>query len=98
MTSPNSTPMQTLHSAAHASYAAIFTAISMSQFPDDNKELQTQYIKHLNTYCDRLEYMRDIFAAGRDKQTVKEAFTNMHRPANHWHSLTAQAAPDAAGS
>jgi len=93
--SRDETPAQSLHSAAHASYLAIFKAISMSHFPEKQAELQGEYITHLNTYCDRLEYMHRMFAAGRDKHIVQEAFTNMHRPANHWHAATAQAAKDA---
>jgi len=92
--SSDETPAKVLHSAAHASYRAIFLAVSISRFPDQKAELQNQYITHLNAYCDRLQYMHRMFAAGRDKHIVQEAFTNMHRPANHWHVPTAQAAQD----
>ncbi|CAN5763546.1 hypothetical protein BH10ACI4_BH10ACI4_11180 [soil metagenome] len=96
MLSRQETPMEVLHSAAHTSYHAIFLGISISQYPEQMADLQRQYITHLNTYCDRLESMQRMFAAGRDKQIVQEAFTNMHRPANHWHEETAKAAREAA--
>ena len=70
-TSGQFTPLDILHSAAHASYAAIFTAISLANAPESQVNTDG-YIKHLNMYCDRLEYMHKMFAAGRDKQVVLE--------------------------
>jgi hypothetical protein len=79
LTSVQFTPLSILHSAAHASYAAMMTAISCARQPEQLAVMQEKFIKHLNTYCDRLEYMYKMFAAGRDKQTVLDAFISMHR-------------------
>jgi hypothetical protein len=82
-TSGQFTPLDILHSAAHASYAAIFTAISLANAPESQVNTDG-YIKHLNMYCDRLEYMHKMFAAGRDKQVVLDAFISIHKPLSHW--------------
>jgi hypothetical protein len=75
------TPVSILHSSAHASYAAMLTAISYANLPDAQAKLEA-FVQHLNTYCDRLEYMHRMFAVGRDKQVVLEAMIAMHRPQN----------------
>jgi len=77
-------PISILHSAAHASFAAMLTAISCAYHPEQLSETRDKFIKHLNTYCDRLEYMHKMFAAGRDKQSVLDAFISLHRPASYW--------------
>jgi hypothetical protein len=69
-----------LHSAAHASFAAMLTAISCEHQPEQQmQEMRDNFIKHLNTYCDRLEYMQQLFAAGREKRVVMDAFILLHR-------------------
>ena len=65
------------------------TAISSAG--KDKSELRVeQFIKHLNTYCDRLEYMRNMFRAGKAKQIVLEAMISMHRPLSYWQKPQGQ--------
>ena len=73
------TPMKLLHSGGHAGYmamhhVAVFEA--SGQVPDINP-----YLKHIEMYIARVDHMRGLFVAGRDKQVVKDCITNMHRPA-----------------
>lgn len=82
-------PVNILHSSAHASYSAMLTAISYANMPQARTRLDG-FIKHLNTYCVRLEYMHKMFKAGRDKQVVLDAFISMHRPSSYWRDTVAQ--------
>jgi hypothetical protein len=83
------TPVNILHSSAHASYVAMFTAISYARSPDSSLKLDG-FIQHLDTYCGRLEYMHSMFKAGRDKQIVLDAMISMHRPLSHWQNSQAE--------
>ncbi len=74
------TPVTILHSSGHASYNAMFTAMTYAIHPDSRRRVGRKFIKHLNVYCDRLEHMHKLFKAGRDKQTVLSAIISMHRP------------------
>jgi hypothetical protein len=86
--SPQFTPLNILHSSAHASYSAIFTAISYARASEPPKF--DRFIQHLDTYCDRLKYMHDMFNAGKDKQIVLDAMISMHRPLSYWQNLRVQ--------
>jgi hypothetical protein len=76
------TPLGILHGSAHASYAAMLTAISYANVRGVKARLDG-FITHLNIYCVRLEHMHEMFAAGRDKQTVLDAMIAMHTPVSH---------------
>jgi hypothetical protein len=77
-TSGQFTPLGIMHSSAHASYAAMMTAISYARMPQASTQLDS-FVKHINNYCVRLDYMHKMFNAGRDKQIVLDALTSMHR-------------------
>jgi hypothetical protein len=84
------TPLEMLHSSGHASFAAILTAISFIR----NSEIAPSpegYIKHLETYCARLDYMHNMFKAGRSKEDVLGGMIAMHRPASYWQDQAEQA-------
>lgn len=82
------TPASILHSSAHASYVAMYTAISYHRLAKSEVRVDDGYIKHLNTYCDRLEYMHNMFKAGKDKETVLGTMISMHTPLSDWQNLT----------
>lgn len=77
------TPLAIMHGSAHASFAAMLTAISYANVHGVKAKLDG-FITHLNIYCDRLDYMDKMFAAGRDKQTVLDAMIALHKPLIHW--------------
>ena len=84
------TPMNFLHSGGHANYKAMQHAATFELakvVPDIEP-----YLKHVGTYIDRIDHMRKLFEAGRDKTTVQKAIINMHRPLEYWQ-LKAKAAP-----
>jgi hypothetical protein len=79
------TSLEMLHSSGHASFGAILTAISFIRNPET--ALNTQgYVKHLGTYCGRLDYMHNMFKAGKTKEDVLGGMIAMHRPASYWQA------------
>ena len=46
-----------------------------------------KYLAHVNNYCARINYMRQMFEGGKDKSTVLEAFKNLHRPKEYWNQM-----------
>ncbi|WP_433965978.1 hypothetical protein [Tunturiibacter gelidiferens] len=80
------TPLQFLHSSAHASYSAMHTAILFARYPEETQN-NDGYLKHLDTYCDRLHYMHEMFKAGKSKEDVLGGMISMHRPASYWTNL-----------
>lgn len=72
------TPMGMLHSGGHANYKAMqhVAAFELAKvIPNIDP-----YLAHVKTYIDRIDYMRKLFEAGRDKQTLQQAIINMHTP------------------
>src|ERR1039458_311583 len=56
------------------------------------------YLTHVKTYIDRIDYMKKLFEAGRDKQTVKDAITNLHRPEEYWEQKAKDVQAKASGT
>jgi hypothetical protein len=50
------------------------------------------YLKHVRTYIDRIDHMRKLFEAGRDKHTVRQCIINMHTPFEEWQKRAQQPA------
>jgi hypothetical protein len=42
--------------------------------------------------------MKKLFEAGRDKQTVKHAITNLHRPKKYWEQKAKDVQAKASGT
>ena len=89
------TPMSLLHSGGHANYKAMqhVVAFELAQVVPNIEP----YLTHVKTYIDRIDYMKKLFEAGRDKQTVKEAITNLHRPKEYWEQKVKDEQANASG-
>lgn len=72
-----------LNDGAHVSYAAFMTCIGLAQNPSNLPPAEV-YRKHLTTYCDYLNYMHNMFKAGKDKKHVLAGVINLHRPPSYW--------------
>jgi hypothetical protein len=72
-----------LNDGAHVGFGALQMIASIAQKPEYTPDL-AGYLKHLETYCDRINYMRQLFEAGRPKDVVREAVMNLHRPKEYW--------------
>jgi hypothetical protein len=72
-------PIKILHGSAHASFFSMHIARGYTQqlIPSTYAE---KLLQHINNYIIRLEYMHNMFKAGRDKQTIIDALRSMHRP------------------
>jgi hypothetical protein len=84
------TPMSLLHSGGHANYKAMqhVVAFELAQVVPNIEP----YLAHVKTYIDRIDHMRKLFEAGRDKHTVQQCIINMHTPIEEWQKRAQQAA------
>jgi hypothetical protein len=72
-------PIDMLHAGAHVSFATFLTCIGLVHNPEVWQEKAEKHLQHLSIYCDRLNYMRQMFEAGRDRAVILEALRNMHQ-------------------
>jgi len=77
------TALSVVNTAAHASFAAIMTCVGFAR----HKEYQDVIPKHLDHWtrlCIHLNYMEDMFKAGKAKEHVLAGVRNLHKPASAW--------------
>ena len=73
------TPIDTLHDGAHVSFRSFLTCIGWVRNPE-NLPSPEKYCQHLNVYCNYLNYMSEMFKAGKRKEDVLVGVKNLHRP------------------
>jgi hypothetical protein len=71
--------MNDLNQNAHASYTTMLTCLGLMRNPK-HRELIPQHIDHWKRLCDYLNYMEQMFAAGKSKSDVMTGVMNLHRP------------------
>jgi len=84
------TPMNLLHSGGHANYKAMQHVVAF-ELAQEVPNIEP-YLFHVKTYIDRIDHMRKLFEAGRDKHTVQQCIINMHTPFEEWQKRAQQAA------
>lgn len=72
-------PIDTLHDGAHVSFRSFLACIGWVRNPDNLPSVE-KYCQHLKTYCDYLNYMHEMFKAGKRKEDVLVGIKNLHRP------------------
>lgn len=77
-----------LNDGAHVGFLAMQTIVSIAQHPQYKPDPK-KYLTHLETYCTRINYMCQMFEAGKSKEVVREALMNMHRPKEYWEQKAA---------
>lgn len=70
------TPMAMLHSGGHANYKIMHHVVAF-ELAGVAPKIEP-YLAHVKIYIDRIDHMRKLLEAGRDKQTVQQLITNMH--------------------
>jgi hypothetical protein len=79
------TPMDTLNDGAHVSFRAFATCIGTVKNPEYlGSDFPDRYCKHLNTYCNYLNYMSNMFKGGKPRDIVLAGVKNLHKPASYW--------------
>jgi hypothetical protein len=79
------TPLDTLNDGAHLSFAAFMTCIGLAHNPQYlSQDFVEKYFKHLTTYCTHLDYMHDMFKAGKTKNDVLTGVKTLHKPDSYW--------------
>jgi hypothetical protein len=84
------TVMNIMNSGAHADFPTLFMIASAAKHPEYMPD-PALYVRHLTIYCDRLNYMRQMFEGGKTKEDVKQGVISMHRPASYWEDQARKA-------
>jgi hypothetical protein len=79
-----------LNDGAHVGFGAMQMIVNIAQNPEYTPNIAA-YLKHVDDYCVRINYMRQMFEGGRDKKTVLEAVKNLHRPKEYWEQKAMEA-------
>jgi hypothetical protein len=83
-----------INDAAHVGFGAMQMVANLN-VNSENLSYLPSYMKHVENYFNRINYMRQMFEGGKDKKTVMEAMINIHRPKEYWEEK-AKASKDAA--
>jgi hypothetical protein len=86
-----------LNDGAHVGFGAMQMIVNIAQNPEFIPNM-AKYIKHVENYCVRIDYMRRMFEAGKDKDVVLGAIKNMHRSKEYWEQKAKEATESASGS
>lgn len=79
-----------LNDGAHVGFGAMQIIVNIAQNTEYTPNMAA-YLKHVDDYCVRINYMRQMFEGGRDKKTVLEAVKNLHRPKQYWEQKAREA-------
>jgi hypothetical protein len=82
--------VDTLNNGAHVAFPALQMCVMLAQHPEYVPDMQ-KYFKHLETYCTRLNYMRQMFEGGKSKEDVLGGVIAMHKPASYWEQKQKEA-------
>ena len=73
--------MDMLNMGAHTSFAAFATWRGLLRHPEGLRpDFPEAYAQHLAAYCARLNYMYEMFKAGKSKDDVLAGVIQLHRP------------------
>ena len=86
-----------LNDGAHVGFGAMQMIVNIAQNPEHRPDLAA-YLKHIEIYCDRINYMRQMFEDGKPKDVVRDAVTNLHRPKEYWEQKAKNQQTAATGS
>jgi hypothetical protein len=72
-----------INDAAHVGFGAMQMVINLNE-SSESLSFLPNYMKHVENYIIRINYMRQMFEGGKDKKTVMEGMINIHRPKEYW--------------
>lgn len=72
-----------INDAAHVGFGAMQMVVNLNESPESLSFLPN-YMKHVENYIIRINYMRQMFEGGKDKRAVMEGMINIHRPKAYW--------------
>jgi len=82
--------IDTLNNGAHVAFPALQMCAMMALHPENVPDRQ-KYFNHLETYCTRLNYMRQMFEGGKSKNDVLGGVIAMHKPDAYWEEKSKEA-------
>jgi hypothetical protein len=72
-----------INDAAHVGFGAMQMVVNLNENPESLSFLPN-YMKHVENYIIRINYMRQMFEGGKDKATVMGGMINIHQPKEYW--------------
>jgi hypothetical protein len=81
------TVMNMLNDSAHASIRAIAISVGIGHSPE-LKPMIHRHVEHCKKLCVYLNYMEQMFRAGKDKSVVSGGVKNLHKPASAWQTVS----------
>jgi len=66
-----------INDGAHVGFGAMQMIVNLRNNPE-SLDFLPGYVKHVETYCARVDYMRQMFEGGREKQIVMDAMIRLH--------------------
>jgi len=72
-----------LNDGAHVAFPALQMCVTLARMPEHVMDVG-KYYKHLDDFCTKLNYIRQIFEGGKEKRHVLGGVINLHRPASYW--------------
>lgn len=82
-----------LNDGAHVGFGAMQMIVNIAQNPEYTPNMAA-YLRHIDNYCVRINYMRQMFEGGKDKQIVLDAVMNLHRPKEYWEQKAKESVAD----
>jgi hypothetical protein len=86
-------PMDALNQNAHNSFSTMLTTIGVVRSkPEEWQPRIKKHIEHWQKYVEYLNHIEQLFRAGRKKEDVLQAITNMHRSIKRWEEIAREQA------
>ena len=80
-----------LNDAAHLAFTALQMSAALAERPEQIMEEVGKCYKHLDSYCVKLNHIREMFEGGMEKRHVLGGLMNLHRPASYWDQKSKEA-------
>jgi hypothetical protein len=87
------TAMDMLNNSAHASFAAMATSIGISRSPDLREGIIPRHLMHWRKLCVYLDYIENMFRAGKPRKVVLAGVRSLHKPASAWRAKEISSPP-----
>jgi hypothetical protein len=75
---------------AHGAFPALQMCVILAQKPEHVMDIG-KYYEHLDSICMKLNYIREMFEGGKEKEHVRGVLMNLHRPKSYWDEKSKEA-------
>jgi hypothetical protein len=83
-----------INDAAHVGFGAMQMVVNLDG-NSENLSFLPNYMKHVENYIIRINYMRQMFEGGKDKNAVMGGMINIHKPKEYWEQKSKDSTAEA---